>query len=414
MGRYLITADRVWDGVAAEPIPDGFVLVDGDRIDAIGRRADLGHDTPDRLAHVDLPGATVLPGLINGHVHLGLSGSDRPVRDYKTDARAGVAALTVRAVRNLQAAAASGVTTLRDLGTPNEVAFAVRAAVRDGGLVGPRVVTSGHPITVTGGHCHWFSHQCDSATEIRTAIRRQVRDGADWTKLMLSGGNLTPRTNPLRPQYSAEEMRACVDESDRLGVRVAVHAYDPESIRLAAATGAHTVEHCLFETADGIGYDPAIADLMAEQGTAFVPTIIGAIDRMCDAPPLIAARFKKMGREIREVFRKLLAAGVPLVPGSDAGVPGRDFGGFPGDLGGLVGAAGVGLRPREALAAATSGAAARLGIDDTGVLAPGRRADLLAVDGDPLRDIGAIVHPRLVLAGGSRVPCRCSPNGSDT
>ncbi|MFD0392632.1 amidohydrolase family protein [Streptomyces nogalater] len=150
------------------------------------------------------------------------------------------------------------------------------------------MLTSGRPITVTGGHCHWFSHECDSPTDIRVAVRTQVRDGADWIKLMVSGGNLTPRTNPVRPQFSEEEVRACVDESDRLGRPVATHAYDPLSIRRAAAAGARTIEHCLFETADGIAYDPATADLMAARSIAFVPTISGALHRMRDGTGLIA------------------------------------------------------------------------------------------------------------------------------
>ncbi|MDG9701978.1 amidohydrolase family protein [Streptomyces sp. DH37] len=403
-GWCLVTADRVWDGVAAEPVEDGFVLVEGERIAAVGRRADLGGGPDGVGVRIDLPGATVMPGLIDCHVHPTLSGSPVPIRDYKREARAGTAALTVRAVRNLRAAVEAGVTTVRDLGTVDEVAFPVRAAVADGRIPGPRILTTGRPITVTGGHCHWFGDQCDSALDIRVAVRRRVRDGADWIKLMLSGGNLTPRTNPHRPQYSEEEVRACVEESDRLGRPVAVHAYDPLSIRRAAEAGARTIEHCLFETAEGIEYDPATADLMAARSVAFVPTISGALRRMGtaepDGPGMVAPRFHQRQERIREVFRLLLAAGVPMAAGSDAGVPQRRFDGFPADLAALVGDEGIGLTSHQALVAATSGAAALLGLDDTGVLEPGRRADLLAVDGDPLRDVGAVARPRLVLAAG--------------
>ncbi|MFE1961682.1 amidohydrolase family protein [Streptomyces sp. NPDC059479] len=407
--RYLITADRVWDGVAPEPVRDGFLLVEGARIGAVGRQADLGGDL-DTVPRLDLPGATVLPGLIDCHVHMALSGSATPVRDFKREARAGAAALAVRAVQNLRRAAEAGVTTVRDLGTPNEVAFPLRAAVAEGRIPGPRVLTSGQPITVTGGHCHWFSHQCDSPAEIRVAVRRQVRDGADWIKLMLSGGNLTPRTNPGRPQYSEEEVRACVEESERLGVPVSAHAYDPVSIRRAVDAGVRTIEHCLFETADGIAYDPATAIQMAARGIAFVPTISGAFLRMrtagpegTEGPDLVAPRFRERRTQIREVFQRMVAAGVPMVAGSDAGVPQRAFDGFPADLAALVGPDGMGLTCRQALVAATSAAAERLGVDDTGVLAPGRRADVLAVDGDPLSDIGAVVRPRLVLTAGRPV-----------
>ncbi|ONI78145.1 hypothetical protein ALI144C_31835 [Actinosynnema sp. ALI-1.44] len=399
----MIVADRVWDGRAAHPLQDGFVLIEGDRIGAVGRVAELG-DSMTALPRIDLPGTTVLPGLINGHVHLALSGSSRPVRDYLKDARTGIAALTVRAVRNLRLAVESGVTTVRDLGIVNEVGFTVRDAVADGRIPGPRVVTSGQPITVTGGHCHWFAHECDSAMDIRVAIRRQVRDGADWIKLMLSGGNLTPGTNPLAPQFSRDELRACVAESRRLRMPVAVHAYDPQSIRWAAECDVDTVEHCLFETPEGVGYDPATADLMAENAVAFVPTVSGALRRDREGPAPVAKRVHDKQTSIREVFRKLLAAGVPMVAGSDAGVPERGFGDYPADLAALVGAAGIGLSPRRALIAATSGAAEHLGLADTGVLEPGRRADVLAVRGDPLRDMTALEQPELIMAAGVRVP----------
>jgi imidazolonepropionase-like amidohydrolase len=405
--RYLITAASVWDGIALEPVREGFVQVEGDRITAIGRIADLGSATAEAGPRVDLPGATLLPGLINGHVHLVLSGSRAPIRDYLKEAASGVAALTVQAVRNLRCAVEAGVTTVRDLGVPNQVGFVVREAVADGRITGPNVVTSGQPITVTGGHCHWFSHECDSVTEVRVAVRRQARDGADWIKLILSGGNLTPRTNPARPQFSEAEVRACVEESRRLGIPVAAHAYDPLSIRWAVTAGVSTVEHSVFETEDGISYDPALADLMAACNVAFVPTISGALHRMQTvagggAAP-VAARYRERRAQIREVFRRLVAAGVPVVAGSDAGVPQREFHEFPADLAALVGPEGIGLTPREALIAATSGAASHLGIGETGVLAPGRRADLLAVDGDPLRDIRAITRPSFILAAGRPV-----------
>jgi imidazolonepropionase-like amidohydrolase len=405
--RYLITAASVWDGIAPEPVREGFVQVEGDRIIAIGRTADLGRTVAEAGSRIDLPGTTLLPGLINGHVHLVLSGSRAPIRDYLKEARSGVAALTVRAMRNLRSAVEAGVTTVRDLGAPNQVGFVVREAVADGRITGPTVVTSGQPITVTGGHCHWFSHECDSVTEIRVAVRRQARDGADWIKLILSGGNLTPRTNPARPQFSEAEVHACVEESRRLGLPVAAHAYDPLSIRWAVTAGVRTVEHSVFETEDGISYDPNLADLMAECGVAFVPTISGALHRMqtadgAGAAP-VAARYRERQAQIRDVFRRLVAAGVPVVAGSDAGVPQREFHEFPTDLAALVGSEGIGLTPREALIAATSGAASHLGIGETGVLAPGRRADLLAVEGDPLQDIRAITQPSFILAAGRSV-----------
>ena len=141
----LLCADRVWDGIAAEPIERGFVAVEDGLITAVGRQGELGS----RFAHaarVELPAATLLPGLINGHVHLTFSASPTPVADYLADATAGPCVLTLRAVTNLDAAARAGVTTVRDLGTLNDVAFAVREAAASGRITAPRVITSGEPI----------------------------------------------------------------------------------------------------------------------------------------------------------------------------------------------------------------------------------------------------------------------------
>jgi imidazolonepropionase-like amidohydrolase len=401
----LLCADRVWDGVASQPIEEGFVVVKGGLVTAVGRQAELGSrfENAHRLL---LPGTTVLPGLINGHVHLTFSASDRTVEDYLADAAAGPCVLTLRAVANLEAAARAGVTTVRDLGTLNNVALAVREAAAEGRILAPRVITSGEPITTTGGHCHWFSHQCDTVPEIRRAVRLQARAGVDLVKIFATGGNLTPRTNPFAPQFSDEEIHACVEEATRLDLPVAAHAHAPEGIRRAVAAGASTIEHCLFETADGIDYDPAVADMMAARGVAFCPTFGARMRRTAEHPhPASPALRRILSRlpQIVDALQKLIANDVPLLAGNDAGVPGRPFSGYPADVATMVGDAGLGLTPRQALVAATSAAARILGLDDTGTLVPGRRADILAVTGDPLADIHAITKARLVMIGGAPV-----------
>jgi imidazolonepropionase-like amidohydrolase len=408
----LVCADRVWDGVSPEPIGRGFVAVEGGMIAAVGRQAELGSRF-DGAGRVDLPGATLLPGLINGHVHLTFSASPTPVEDYLADAAAGPCVLTLRAVANLEAAARAGVTTVRDLGTLNEVAFAVREAAANGRITSPRIISSGEPITVTGGHCHWFSHQCDTEAEIRRAVRRQASGGADLVKIFATGGNLTPRTNPFAPQFTAEELRACVEEATRLGLPVAAHAHAPEGIRRAVAAGATTIEHCLFETAGGVEFDPAVAEAMAAAGVAFCPTLGAALHRLLADPEPASPMVRRILGKLPAIFqamRSLIAAGVPLLAGSDAGVTNHPFGDYPADVGVLVGHASLGLTPRQALVAATSGAAAILGLTDTGVLAPGRRADLLAVAGDPLAEIADLTCTRYVMQGG--VPLRLLPLAS--
>jgi imidazolonepropionase-like amidohydrolase len=406
----LIRADRVWDGVSVAPIDHGFVAVDRSRIIAVGRQAELGSRFSGD-AYLDLPGTTILPGLINGHVHLTFSASPTPVEDYLAEAALGPCVLTLRAVANLEAAARAGVTTVRDLGTMNDVAFAVRAAAADGRITSPRILSSGQPITITGGHCHWFSHQCDTAPEIRRAVRRQVSVGADLIKIFATGGNLTPRTNPFAPQYTAEELAACTEEARRLGVPVAAHAHAPEGIRRAVAGGVSTIEHCLFETAEGIEYDPAAADAMAAAEIAFCPTLGASFLNAGDEQEVVSPNLRRLRARFPHIIhalRGLIAAGVPLLAGSDAGIPNRPFSDYPADVATLTDARSLGLTPRDALLAATSKAATILGVPDSGALAPGRRADLLAVAGDPLSDIADLTRTRFVMLGG--IPVVVTPH----
>lgn len=340
-------------------------------------------------------------------MHLTLSASPTPVEDYLADVAGGPSVLTLRAVADLESAARVGVTTVRDLGTVNDVAFAVREAAATGRITAPRVISSGQPITVTGGHCHWFSHQCDTSPEIRTAVRRQISAGADLIKIFATGGNLTPRTNPFAPQFTADELGTCAEEAARLGLPVAAHAHAPEGIRRAVAAGVSTIEHCSFETPDGVEYDPAIADAMAAASVAFCPTLGAGFFRALAEPELASANLRRiLGKLplIIQALQGLIEAGVPLLAGSDAGIPRVSFSNYPADVGALVGEHGLCLTPREALMAATSTAATILGLTDTGVLAPGRRADILAVAGNPLADIDDLTQTRYVMVGGTPIP----------
>lgn len=406
---WAVTADRVWDGTGAAPVQDGFVLVEGSKIVAVGRRADLGHELA--ASAVRLGAATLLPGLINMHGHLTFSASMTVLDDYLREQAAGLTALTVRAVDNMRRALSAGVTTVRDCGTVNEVAFGVRAAVASGLLPGPRVISSGLGVTTTGGHCWFFGIEADTADEVRKAVRAQVKAGADLIKVFGTGGNLTPGTNPLAPQYSIDELRAAVVEAKRLGRRVAVHAHGAEGIRLAVAAGAHTIEHCTFETADGVDADDATIAAMAAAGTVAVPTIGSSTRRLIDNPGLAdaapaAARplMRKLVRILPEMgaaLRRMAAAGVVIAAGTDAGIPMRPFDGYAADIAALADPRiGAGFTPAEALLSTTSVAARACGLDDSGVLAPGRRADLLGVAGDPLRDLDDLTRTRFVACGG--------------
>ena len=402
----MVTADRVWVGAGSEVIDHGFVLEEEGTITAVGRLADLG-SAADDAERVDLGDATLLPGLINAHVHLVLSASLTPVEDLLAEMDAGFDALMARVTANLEASAAVGVTTVRDLGGPNDVLFAARERVADGRIAGTRIVASGSPITSPKGHCHWFSHECSTTEQIVGAVRTQASLGADLIKIFATGGNLTPGTDPFAPQFDQDHLVACVEEATAHGLQVAAHAHAPEGIRRAAAARVSTIEHCFFETPEGVGYDQQTAELMAENGVGFVPTFGANMLELLDTPPEelppVPRRLMAKFEHIIAGLRATSAAGSRLVAGSDAGIPNRLHSAFAADVAAMTREVSFGLAPREALEAATSASAEHLGLDDCGLLEPGRRADLLAVDGNPLVTADDLTRTRLVWVAGRTI-----------
>ena len=412
----ILRAARVWDGVAEAPIQDGFVRVDGGRVTGVGpwvTPRDSATETNTAGPVVDCGDATLLPGLINSHVHLTLSASETPVDDYLAERNNGLDALTARAVHNLQAALSAGVTTVRDCGTLNEVAFPVRAAVEDGRLIAPRVVTCGSGLTTTRGHCHFFSIEVDTVAGLRAAVADQARAGADFIKVFATGGRLTPGTDPFSPQYDTDQLRAVVHAAHDAGLRVAAHAHAPEGIANAVAAGVDTIEHCFFDTADGIAYDERTVEKIAEQGILVCPTAgqTRITDELLLANP-VARRFLSLLPEMRANFHRMFDAGVVLAAGSDAGINiYRPFSGYPQDVGAMADATAfpVGLSTIDALRSATSVAAGACGLKDVGRLGPGMHADLLAVQGNPLACITDLERVRLVVRGG-RIAVGPSPS----
>ena len=409
-------ADRVWDGIASRSIAKGFVRINGGIIDGVGRAADLPSDAKTR----DLGDVTLMPGLINAHVHITFCASTTVLDDYFRERAAGVETLTERAEENLRRAVSVGCTTVRDLGTLNEVVFAVRERVRAGALDGPDIVAAGEGITSNGGHCYFFGIEAEGEAAVRAAVRRQHEAGADVVKIFATGGNLTPGTDPFSPQYSTDELVACVDEARGRGLPVSAHAHATEGIRRSVAAGVNTIEHCFFETPDGLDFDERVAAAMAEQQIAAVPTHGRSTLRFLADPSLMDELPPERARNVRRIVSKLPEAmrnfarmrelGVPIIAGTDAGIPNRQFDDFAADLGALAReGSGVGMGPRGALMAATSDNARVLGLSDRGVLAAGRRADLLAVAGDPLERVEDVMATRLVACAGRVVVDRPAP-----
>jgi imidazolonepropionase-like amidohydrolase len=414
-----IVADRVWDGVSPRPIEHGFVRVAGGVIDAVGPASELPSDAERR----DLGDVTLLPGLINAHVHITFCASTTVLDDYFRERDAGFETLMKRAAENLRRAISVGCTTVRDLGTLNPVVFAAREAVRDGTLVGPDIVAAGEGITSNGGHCYFFGIEAEGEDAVRAAVQRQHAAGADVVKIFATGGNLTPGTDPFSPQYSAGELRTCVDTARALGLPVASHAHATEGIRRSVAAGVNTIEHCFFETPDGLDFDEHVAAEMASKQIAAVPTHGVSLMRYLadptlvdDLPPerqvVIRRILSKIPQAMRN-FARMRELGVPIVSGTDAGIPNRHFDDFAADLTVLAeDGIGIGMGARAALMAATSENARMLGLDDRGSLVRSKRADLLAVAGNPLEHIEDVQQTRFVMSGG-RVALDVGEGASD-
>jgi len=380
------------DGSGAPALRDRAVVVDERRIAAV---------VPDRGPHdevvLDLGGLTLLPGLINCHVHLCLSGEADPSRTLTDETYAAtVVSAVVRARRTVEA----GVTTVRDLGGREYAELAVRDAVRAGVIPGPRVLCAGRAVCITGGH-GWrlLGRQADGADDLRRAVREQLRAGADVIKLVATGGVMTPGVDPRAAQLTLDELRAGVDEAHRARRRAAAHAMAEEGIAWCLDAGIDTIEHGVFLT-------EALATRMATQGTALVPTLVAphAIVEggLAAGIPEFAVKKSLALRERHlEAFRLALRAGVAIAAGTDAGTPLNLHGSIVPELALMVGA---GMDPLDALRSATSAAARVLGIEtETGSVAPGLAADLIAVEGDPASDVKALDAVRLVIADGRTV-----------
>lgn len=233
-------AARLYPGVGDTLISPGAVTIEGGTISYAGPAA----EAPPGGEQVDLGDVTLLPGLIDLHVHLTFSASERVVEEYLADSDE---LRLIRGVDNARRALLAGITTVRECGGQNALVLALREASARGLIPAPRIIAAGGAITTTGGHCWFFGLEADSEDDLRRAVRGQVKAGADYIKVMASGGSLTPRTSPEKLQYSAAQLRATTAEAGRLGLDVAAHCHSTESIIFAAGAGVRTIKHCSFQ-----------------------------------------------------------------------------------------------------------------------------------------------------------------------
>lgn len=389
------TAARLYDGLHDNIVSDGAVTIEGETIVYVGDTS----DAPDASERVDLGDVTLMPGLIDMHVHLTFSASMTVLEDYLSDSDE---FKIMRGVENARRALLAGITTVRECGGQNAHIFALREASQRRLIAAPRIIAAGGAITTTGGHCWFFGLEADTEDELRKTVRGQVKAGADYIKVMATGGSLTARTNPSAAQYTEQQMHAITEEARRLGFRVAAHCHGTPGIIYAARAGVTTIEHCSFWTPDGLVYDESAAAEVRASGCYVCPTLAiarRATEAAPDDSPLGQIRLRSHPLRVQNL-RRLHALGIPFVSGSDAGVTATPTEDFAYNITLLVDE--VGLPPHEALMTATSTAAEALGRTDLGALARGKAADVIAVRGNPLEDIQAVWDVEMVVSRGVR------------
>ena len=346
-------------------------------------------------AHLDLSDldVTLLPGLIDAHVHLAITNTDPSERTLPPGL------LALRMARNARAQLRAGVTTVRDLGAPDGLDLQWRQALAENLVPGPRTVVAGRPIVAVGGHCAFMGRQVGSVAAARAAAEQAVAEGVDWLKLMVTAGLSTPGTAPHEQQLPFEVIAAVVEVAHAAGLPVAAHAVGGPGVLAAITAGVDSLEH---------GYwlgDAEVAAMLA-RGTVYVPTrtvareVASGVAVAGARPPAAAQASARQAHAVQpESIRRAYRAGVTIAAGTD-----YRHGSLPGEVALLVSA---GMVPRDALRAATSVAAQLLRRPDLGSLEIGAVADLLLVRGDPLTDPRALQDVVLVVQGG-RLVHRCA------
>lgn len=398
----VIKAARMIDGTGAAPVQNAVVVITNNRITAAGANVAI----PKGAKVIDLGDATILPGFIDSHTHLvgrplGEAGwEDSAVRDFP-------AYTAIRGVENARLTLFGGITTVRNVGAEGFYDLALRQAINEGHVPGPRMQTAGHAIGITGGHCDENGYRpglmdggpregiADGPDQVRSAARYMAKYGADVIKVCATGGVLSEGDAVGTAQYTYEELKALVDEATKLERKVAAHAHGAEGIKIAVRAGVASIEHGSFLDEEG-------ATMMAQHGTYLVPTLsaLERVEQAAKANVLTGLRKQKAlaaAAAGRNALKIALAHHVPIAMGTDAGV--GPHGANMRELSLMV--EWGGMKPLDAITAATMGSARLLGWQDrVGSLEAGKLADVIAVPGDPLQDVHALDRVNFVMKDG--------------
>lgn len=368
---------RLIDG-NGQTIERATVIVREGRIHAAGPGRSVS--IPRGAVRIDGRGHTVLPGLIDCHVHLCLGAEPDVVLAIEQETPTETLLKSSQLARQTVEA---GVTTVRDVGSRDHSIFALKQAIEKGLTVGPRIVGAGLALCMIGGHARFIGQEVEGVEQVREVVRAQIAAGAEVIKVIASGGVLTPGTSPDQAQMTLEELRAAVDEAARAGRKVAAHAHGSSGMKNAIRAGVHSIEHATL-------MDEEAAGLMNQHGVYMVPTLsalatTAACRRGCGIPDSARDKAKAMTKRHQASFKQAHRRGLLIAMGTDAGTPFNYHGDNAQELERMVA---FGMSPMEAILASTSSAARLIGIQDqVGTIERGKAADLILIDGNPLRKI---------------------------
>ena len=407
----LITAARLLDGTGARPIEQAALLVEGDRIVSLGRQADVRVTDGASVDRREYAEGTILPGLVDAHTHLvapgdGTLGDDVAKEDDDI--------LLLQAAKNARTLLHSGVTTLRENGAKGQVAFSLREGIRRQLAPGPRMVICGRPIAITGGHMGYFGSEADGEAAVRAEVRKLLKEGADYIKIVASGGS-TRTSDPNRASYTVAELVAMTDEAHRHGKLTAAHCTSAQAVQNCLDADVDMIIHCIFTEPDGTyRFRPDLVERLVAAKAWVNPTLYvmkAGIDRLREArqregqltPDLVAQlEDSRRALDVRvDAVRRMSEAGVRMTAGSDSPWGWYAPGEFVHEIHMLAQA---GLSYSDAIVAGTAGAADSIGVGGlAGRLAPGRLADFMVVRGDPTREITALWDVLDVYQAGRRI-----------
>jgi len=406
----ILRPELLIDGTGTPPRKEVIVAVEGTKILFVGSEGEFEPPSGRDVRHMDLAGKTILPGLVDDHVHLALGTSG----GYEAMMKDSDGIQLVTGIVNAGQALRAGITTIKDCGARNRISFDLRDAQTRGLILGPRMLVSGRPLCITGGHFHFCNdNECDGPWEVRKKARQMLKEGVDFIKLMASGGG-TKGTDNKRPSFEEEEIRAAVEEAEKFGKTVSAHCEAYESVGRAARGGVHIIQHAGFIRPDGTrGFDEEAVRTMVEKGLYYDPTLqTGSFlmdmlrEKKTLGEPLSEKEKEQLAnaeykiRQKSESLLKMVKMGVKLVAGSD----GIGLGNCTRLVRTLELMVEAGITPLEAIVSATGRAAEAVKMNHVfGILAEGRQADIIAVNSDPTRNISVLRSPVMVMQAGKLI-----------